>query len=575
MKIEQILDHRYSIAGRLPAHSATHQRYELLGADDTGELFVLSFCDYAKAIGADAVARQRQIGKAMLHPTAPSLCRVVESRFEQDYQAVISEHPGQVNLREILQERQSLDIGEVEAILRMLTEASEAAVQQGWPRLMLDVMHLYIDKDTGFPRVPVPDVPSFNAADAEAPGFDPLQTMQFNTDDLKSAADPVPKDTRVYVQALAALGCDLLGQPKTLRGRNARYQPVPQFTSQQNIILRRALTGESRAGFTSGRSFIEKLFGSSVQEDVAAQTERLRSLTRVATKPEAQMPPAVLASEMTVRLPRPPVAPSAGSADAQLEVPEADAQAAASLTPVQRIRLMPEVEEAPVFSLARGEWLLLGRSAGDADFVAQFRPRSSATDARTRRISRMQARVRPVGKRLEFEETDMLNPSTYRDTPVGAGLMLDSPAFMLLAGEYPLELHRVISDYKVPRKIKDHADWSDTGAPEGALVARPGGPGVMLWEAALVLSDVGLHFSQSGRPWLRVDGSDPAAARIHYFSGQFWLEPLVAGAIKSETGSALQAGKVMLLRSGLNFFIGSHAYTVQPVALHETDRPNG
>ncbi len=572
MKFEQILNHRYSIAGRLPAFSATHQRYELHSAGGTGERFVLSFCDYAKVISTSAVTKQRQVGKALMHPTAALLCSAIECRFEQDFQAVISEFPGEVSLREVLQEKQSLDIEEVEAFLRMLTEASEAAVQQGWPKLMFDTAHLYLDKRLGLPRVPVPDVPVFDDIGSELPGFDPMQTMQFNIADLRQLAEPIPKDTRDYVPALAALGCDLLGQPKTLRGRNTRFQPVPQFSSQQNIHLRRALTGEARAGFASARVFMEELFGIPLQQNLATHAECLRALTANASNSDLHLTSPVLASEMTVRLPRPLAAMPAESASAPLVVLEADAVAVETLAPVQRIRLMPEVEEAPAFSLAADEWLLLGRSAGDADFVAQFRPRSSAADGRTRRISRVQARVRAAGNRLELEETDMLNPSTYHDTPVGAGLMLDSPAFMLFAGEYPLELHRVSSDYKTPRIIKDHADWSDSGEPQGALVARPGGPGVMLWEAALVPSDVGLHFSQSGRPWLRVDSSDSAAARLHYFRSQFWLEPLAVGAFKSADGSALPAREVLLLQTGLKFFIGSYAYSVQPVTLGEAAR---
>ncbi|MCE9520757.1 MAG: hypothetical protein K8R87_14560 [Verrucomicrobia bacterium] len=570
MKFEQILHHRYTIAGRLPACSATHQRYELLSAGGTGDRFVLSFCDYAKAISTKAVARQQQVGEALVHPSAALLCRAIECRFEPDFQAVISEFPGEVSLREVLQEQQSLELEEVEAFLRLVTDAAESAVRQGWPKLMLDVAHLYLNERLGLPRVPVPDMPIFDAVGSELPGFDPMQTMQFNTADLKQSADPIPKDSREYVPALAALACDLLGQPRTLRGHNMRYQPVPQFTSQQNIHLRRALTGEARAGFASARNFTEELFGSPMQLDIATQTERLRSLALTASKTELRAAAPAFDPALTVRLPLPSAAATAESAKAPLVVHQSDAVAVATLPSAQRLRLMPEVEEAPVFSLAAVEWLLLGRSAGDSDFVAQFRPRSSAADGRTRRISRVQARVRVTGSRIELEETDMLNPSTYRDTPVGAGLMLDSPTFMLLAGEYPVELHRVKLDDQSPRVFADRLDWNESAEPQGALVARPGGPGVMLWEAALVLSDVGLHFSQSGRPWLQVDNSDSAAARLHYLQGQFWLEPIEAGAIKCADSSTPRAHDLILLRAGLKFYIGKYAYTVQPVTLGES-----
>ncbi len=411
-------------------------------------------------------------------------------------------------------------------------------------------------------------MPAFDAVGAELPDFDPMQTMQFNAADLRQNADPIPKDTRDYVAALAALACDLLGQPQTLRGGNARYQPVPQFTSQQNVLLRRALTGESRAGFSSAQNFIDEFFGVSVRQELAAHTECLRTLTGKAVKPGPRVAAPVFASEVTVRLPQPQAAKPAVPATASLVASGADAATAESLPAVQRIRLVPEIEEAPVFSLAADEWLLLGRNAGDADFVAQFRPRSSVNDARTRRISRTQARVRPCQSQTEFDEKDMLNPSTSRDLPVAPGLKLDSPALVLLAGEYPVELHRVKSDYAIPREVRDHPAWTDSAEKLlGALVARPGGPGVMLWEAALVLSDVGLHFSQSGRPWLRVDGSDPAAARLHHIRGQFWIEPLESGAIKLGDGSVPAAHEIRLLRPGSRFFIGPYAYSVQSANL--------
>src|SRR6187399_785619 len=106
MTLEQFLAHRYVVASRLPAFSATHQRYVLHSSGGTGERFVLSYRDYAKPISSSAVARQRQVSETMSRPAAALLCRTVECRFESEFQAVISEFPGDVSLREVLQERQ-------------------------------------------------------------------------------------------------------------------------------------------------------------------------------------------------------------------------------------------------------------------------------------------------------------------------------------------------------------------------------------------------------------------------------------------------------------------------------------
>jgi hypothetical protein len=224
---------------------------------------------------------------------------------------------------------------------------------------------------------------------------------------------------------------------------------------------------------------------------------------------------------------------------------------------------MPLSEEAPVFSLAADEWLLLGRSAGDADFIAQFRPRSTLNDARSRRISRVQARAKLVDGKVRIEEKDALNPTVHRDAPIGGQADIDSPAMVLLGGEFPLELHRVKSDYTSAREMKN-TPWTDDRAMNGALVARPGGPGVLLCEAALVLSDVGIHFSQSGRPWFRVDNVGAPSLRVHHLGGQFWIEALNEHSLRhGATDDPCAQHVPLLLEPGNKLRLGGYAYSVE------------
>ena len=49
-------------------------------------------------------------------------------------------------------------------------------------------------------------------------------------------------------------------------------------------------------------------------------------------------------------------------------------------------------------------------------------------------------------------------PTVLRDAPLGTEADLDSPAMVLLGGEFPLELHRVKSDYGATREIRN-APW--------------------------------------------------------------------------------------------------------------------
>jgi len=566
MTLEDFLDKRYRVISRLPAFSSTHQRYCLQLAEGSTEKFVLSFQDYAKTVSTSALEQQRQVSENMMRPPVALLCRVVEARYEPEFQATISEFPGDMSLREVLQQRQSLSTDEVEAFLRLLTEACECAVTFNWPRLELDAAHLYLDPRLGLPRIPAPDVPSFEAVGSDAE-IDPLQTMQFNAADLRASLEPLPKDTKDYVLPLAALCCDLLGQPQTMRGGNARYQPVPQLTSQQNVLLRRALTSEGRAGFTSAKAFMDEFFGISVQQGLSSHTERLRSLTvTMSSRTNHIDHPSIAMADITVRVAAPvapPPLPPTEPVTAPLVISPADREEAEKMSPADRWRLVPDKEESPSLALIAGSIILLGRSAADADFIAQFRPRSNINDGRSRRISRVQCRAFLLDGKVCLEESSAVNPSVIHDSPLVGRADLDLPANFLLAGEYPIEVRTIPSDYTGRREIKDMPDAPDIPLGGGVLM-RAGGSGVFLCEAAVVKSDISLYFSKSGRPWFRAEGSPPAA-RFHLLWGQFWLEPIEASVISTggSGSAATKAHHLVLLREGLRLRLGPYGYTVQ------------
>lgn len=574
MTLEDYLGNRYRITARLPSLTATHQRYAVQGTSGTPEQFVLSYSDYVKTLSAEAMEKQKRVVEAMARPPVALLCRVIESRLEKDFQCVVSEFPEGHSLREVLQRRQSLSMEEVEAFLRLLTEACESAVMLGWPRLQLDASNLFHDNRLGLPRIPAPDVPLFENAGTDTPELDPMATMEFNAADLRSAMEPLPKDTRDYVLPLAALCCELLGQPQSMRGGNARYQPVPQLTSQQNVLLRRALTSEGRAGFASAKVFMDEFFGVSMHQGIAAHTERLRSLTATMGHTGTVHPP-VSAAHITVRQPVPPPLPGAQTPKpppvlitAPLTVRAGDCEATEKLASVTRLRLVPDTEDSPVFALVAEERLILGRSAADADFIAQFRPRSNTNDGRSRRISRAQMHLSLKGPKIVLEESSAVNPSVIHDSPIPGFAEMDLPANFLLAGEYAIEVRPMPSDYDQPREVADFPH-KDEDKLHGAIILRAGGAGVLLCEAALVLSDVGLHFSKSGRPWFRAESGAVPVARFHWMAGQFWLEPIEAGVITVTGGNGAQtkAHELVLLTEHMKLRIGACGYTVQAYSL--------
>jgi hypothetical protein len=569
MTLEDYLGNRYRITARLPAMSASHQRYVVQGTAGAPDRFVLSYCDYVKPLSAEAREKQKTVVSAMTRPPVALLCRTIEWRIESEYHWVVSELPEGPSLREVLQHRQSLSMEEVEAFLRLLTEACEAAVALGWPKLSLETGNLFQDTRMGLPRIPAPDIPLFENAGTDTPEFDPMATMQFNVADLRSAADPLPRDTKDYVLPLAALCCELLGQPQSMRGGNARYQPVPQLTSQQNVLLRRALTSEGRAGFASAKQFMDEFFGVSMHPSIVAHTERLRSLTATMSEESAAQQP-VTAALVTVRQAVPPPLPGIQAAKpppllvrAAMTVRPGNREAAEKLPPVLRLRLMPESEDTPMFALVADERLILGRSASDADFIAQFRPRSNSNDGRSRRISRAQMQMTLKGAKIALEESSAVNPSVIHDAPIPGYAEMNLPANFLLGGEYPIEVRPMPSDFDQPREVDlPHIDDAKL---QGAIIVRAGGAGVLLCEAAVVFSDVGLHFSKSGRPWFRAESSTVPAARFHRMAGQFWIEPIEASVISvpGDNGEVTKPHELVLLSAGGKLRIGSCDYSVQ------------
>ncbi len=527
MTLESLLDPRYQIMGPAVALSDSHQR-QLVQGRNSRERLIASFCVYEAPIQEAVLKQQRKLMELMLRPPVVLLCRVNEVQLDHNYQCVISESPGDVSLHDLLLKRKALSKEEVEAFLRILTEACEVAVEHEWPRLTLNVNALHLDSRLGLPRIPAPDIPLFETE------------------------PDIPKDTRGYVHALAMLCSDLLGQARDTVTGNARYEPMRQLSSQQNVLLRRALTADNRMGFTSARAFMDEFFGVNIAESYVAHTERLRTLTIALTK-----------TELRPILPEPATATwtmTEVSQIAPLTFRDEDRERLTQLKPTLRLRLLSDHEDTPMFSLIADEWLTLGRSASDADFVAQFRPRSNVNDGRSRRISRVQCRLRMQEESIVIEEGEALNPSLFKGHALSEQTTLCLPTTFHLAGEYPVEVRTVSSSYDEPREFKD-APMPDDAALKGALIVRADTSGVLLTEAAMIMSDVSLHLSSSGRPWFCAHRETMAVCRLHRYAGQFWLEPLNTGVVRAEEGEeAFSEHQLVLLKTGFRFCIGHHVY---------------
>ena len=541
MTVESLIENRYQIVNRLPASPGGHSRYLLKRINGGNGRAILSFCQPATPSREEALNLQRQIVDLLVRPPMALLCRVIESRIEAGFQMTISEFPGELTLDVLLAEKKALRMDEVEAFLRVLMESCDAATLLGWPRLQLDLSSLALDPRLSLPRIPAPDVPLFNGDEATL----------------------IPKDTREYVPAFAKLCCELLGVSPVVESSAA-------LSPRQAALLRQALQRGAETGFASARSFMDELFGANADMSISAHTEKLRMLTVTMTQTSSigDMP----FSALTIKMP-PPVPKPSVSVTGALTLDEEARRLIPQLDPTARLRLLPHSEEAPVLTLVFDQWLTLGRSVGGADFIAQFRPRSNVSDARSRRISRVQSRILKLGQKLVVDEDSPMNPSLIIDVPMAAHSEMDLPLTFLLAGEFPLEIRHVPSDYTGLRNITD-APVTDSVALSGALLVRPNGSGVFLNETALVHSDIGIHFSDSGRPWFRADACTMPAARFHRYADQFWLEPLDVTSVSRSKGET-KAHELILLQNGVRLVIGAFTYTVQTYSLSDGSTTRG
>jgi len=535
MTVESLIENRYQIVNRLPESTGTHSRYLLRRVNGGSGQVILSFCEPPMPSSDEALRQQRRIAESLARPPVALLCRVTESRVEAGFQMTISEFPGDLTLKSLLAQKKSLRMDEVEAFLRVLMESCEAATLLGWPRLQLDASSLVLDPRLSLPRIPAPDVPLFNGDEAAL----------------------IPKDTTEYVPAFARLCCDLLGV-------NPALLSSPSLSPRQATVLRMALQNGAASAFASARAFMDDLFGANADTSFAAHTEKLRMLTATMTQTSTvvDLPFAAMTMKVPPPIPSPPV-----TVTGVITLSDEGRELIHDVRPMTRLRLLPHSEDAPVLTLIFDQWLTLGRSVSGADFIAQFRPRSNVNDARSRRISRAQTRILKLSQKLIVDEDSPMNPSLVIDAPLAPHSELDIPATFLLAGEYPLEVRHVPSDYPSMRHIAN-APVTDSVPLSGALLARPNGSGVFLNETALLYSDIGIHFSDSGRPWFRADASTTPAARFHRYADQFWLEPLDVTNVTRNSGRT-KAHELILLQNGVRLTIGAFTYTVQSYTLNE------
>jgi len=239
-----------------------------------------------------------------------------------------------------------------------------------------------------------------------------------------------------------------------------------------------------------------------------------------------------------------------------LRVSPEDAALAQAAKLRQRLRLVPEDDHLPVFSLVADAPMVLGRSTTDADLTAQFRPRSNVNDGRTRRIGRSQTFLQLRLDRLRIDEPDALNPTLVLETPMRHRAAVSLPTQIILAGEYAVSLTLSRSSIKQNRVI-DGWKYEDIVRLQGSLIAIPTASFVFPCQAALVVSDVSFEHDRFNLPSLATDANRAPIGRIHRLGGQFWWQEI----------SPAHASDLIWLKPGVALLLAGHPYQIQDHSL--------
>lgn len=197
------------------------------------------------------------------------------------------------------------------------------------------------------------------------------------------------------------------------------------------------------------------------------------------------------------------------------------------------LRLMPANSGTPILSFVAGDQpLILGRSATDADFVAQYSPRSNTNDARTRMISRRQLEIHRVdndSEQFKIKDTGSQNPSLLDDSKAVDTRKIRPPFSLLLGGEYAIRVKLYPSRYDKFREFDKSVPVTQAMEEESSvcgpsIIVRGMESQILRFDTAWITSDIELVADNNGVLRLGQSQGNDIAARVHYWHQEFWIE---------------------------------------------------
>lgn len=548
----ELISGRYEPTGTTPLVDPAVRRIDLAAGESSLPGAELIYSPYVQSPPDETELRRlADLCEGLRHPPDESLSPVLEYRTGYHGTALLAHRPDFPSTSDVLRETGTVGSAMAGVLMGRLCTALDAAVASGWPALEISTAAIRLNAETGELRL-TPPLPAYGNARVE---FDPAQTMVGAAPSGGIDRTSRPDSGIAYLREVVLFCCELLGQPSIAMG--GRFRPIAQLSADQNRLLAEILDG-SRS-LNGLQEFCLKFTG-----HPAPEPRRPPSLPALPAAPPPSISPSSSANPGAARETPPPLpgksssAPETGRPTDVIEVINAGA---GTSNPLTRLRLLPSNSGDPMLAFAFGPGIRLGRAA-EADFVAQFRPRTTANDTRTRLISRLQMELKPSHGDLIASETKGCNPSFIKEQPMTSEQPLALPATFRLAGEYGLEILEAPSDFAgEPPRIQNLDRTLPHGRRRGAVLVLPRERNILPFYLAWLFNDVSLGRDAAARLIFCRRPAEPGLARFHWWEGEIGLESLDES-VEIE-GQPLKPHQAVILTHDMRVNLGGRLFKVE------------
>ncbi len=517
----------------------THRILAFDAVDDKPCLIVAR--DYMHPLSETELDAQKQSLEIIRGTTSPHACRLKRYRLEASGHYLVSELTGTQSVSQLLRQERKFELEKVVELLRELATGLEVITRHGWPRIELDLNTLFLsdrDDKTEIP-ITIPPLPGMETV-AGGQGFHGCSSG--------------------YVDQLAKVACNLLGMPSSAKN----FHPFPDIGSHRNRLLEQIVNTKCGALFESITDFVDNFEDGTVPDPVEnfdPQTSPLPVRTSTSTQPidppakEPASPPALPPDETNHPDPRPPVSPPP---------PPSEEETAPGIA-CDKLRLIPSSLERGITGLIATDDLRIGRS-GTADFVVQFLPRNPKNNELTNMVSREHLVLSKRDDVLEVEETSDTNQSFVGGTPIHRHQEIIKDCFLLVAGEYELNLRFTASSMGKEERIL-HNPQSE-GSRNGALVLSPGKLSQSLnYSTAWIFTDIRFGIDPEGKLILAPKKTDVEVLGL-FLRRESGVYVIAMGnkRLVSINGVTVEPGDPVLLPSDSQLKIGDYTWQTKPYA---------